>query len=428
MQPIATENRGRFGFGGFLLFVLAVLGIVLIVYRYATGIGSVANLNQGYPWGFWIGFDVLAGIALAGGAFVVAGLVHIFGGEKYHPLVRPAILTAFLGYLLFIFALLIDLGRPWMIWSQMINWHHESPMFEVGWCVMMYTTVLFLEFLPVVFERFKLRGLHALWKALGPWIIVAMIMFFTFVMTDSMTWVLIIGAALVLFQLMVLAGVLHTDPKVPTLLIMAGIIFSTLHQSSLGTLFLMVPHKLSAIWYSPLLPIQFFLSAVMAGLAMIIVEANWSGWFFKRKPETDLLVGMGRGLTVVMLIYLALKVVDLVVRGAAPEVLATSNVAIAFWIEIVVGLLIPLAFLMTPELARSGKGLFWAALFVVIGLIINRINVAVTGISAPAGPTYYPHWMEIAITAGVVSLGILAFVFVCRFFPIFEEHEHTAKA
>jgi formate dehydrogenase iron-sulfur subunit len=158
----------RIGFGTLVLAAIACLGISLALYRFVAGIGAVSNLNQGYPWGFWIGADVLAGIALAAGGFVVAGVMHMFGGEKYHPLVRPTILTAFLGYLLFIVALMVDLGRPWTIWHMVIYWHHESPMFEVGWCVMMYTMILFMEFLPVVFERFELTRAHAIWtNALG---------------------------------------------------------------------------------------------------------------------------------------------------------------------------------------------------------------------------------------------------------------------
>src|SRR3990167_3480511 len=144
----------RLSIGTLALAAIAVVGIGLALYRFFSGIGAVSNLNQGYPWGFWIGADVLAGIPLAAGGFVVAGLMHMFGGERYHPLVRPTILTAFLGYLLFVGALMVDLGRPWTIWHMIVYWHHESPMFEVGWCVMMYTTILFMEFLPVVFERY----------------------------------------------------------------------------------------------------------------------------------------------------------------------------------------------------------------------------------------------------------------------------------
>ena len=424
---MSTEVKGRFGFGSFILFVLVVLGIVLAIYRFATGLASVTNLNQGYPWGLWIGFDILAGIALAAGGFVIAAVVHIFGGEKYHPLVRPAILTAFLGYLMFIGGLLIDLGRPWMVWDMIIFHHHESPMFEVGWCVMLYTTVLFLEFLPVLFERYKMSGAIRAWMNLMPLVAIVLLVMFAWFLTHSGRWTVLIAAVLVIFELAIRAGAIRRDIKVPTLLIMAGIIFSTLHQSSLGTLFLMVPHKLSMIWYSPTLPVMFFVSAVMAGLAMIIVESTLSSKFFGRGLELNLLQGIGKGLSWLILIYLAFRGIDLVVRGVGAEVLVMTPQSIAFWIEVVLGLLIPLAILLTPEGIASGRGLFWAGLMVVVGLVVNRLNVAVTGISGGYWPTYYPAWSEIAISVGIVSLGILVYLTLCRNFPIFEE-EHSQAA
>ena len=430
---MTTATKGRFGLGSGILFILAALGIILALYRFAVGIGAVSNLSQGYPWGFWIGCDVLAGIALAAGGFVVAAIVHIFGGEKYHPLVRPAIWTAFLGYLLFIFALLVDLGRPWVIWHQIIYWHPESPMFEVGFCVMFYTTVLFLEFLPIFFERFKLTGLHKLWLAVTPWIAILLLVGFAALLTHRHhnwgIWVFLLALLLVIFELAVRGGALRRDPRVPTLLIMAGIIFSTLHQSSLGTLFLLAPHKLSVIWWSPALPVMFFISAVMVGLAMLIVEGTLSAWFFGRKVEIELLQGIGKGLSWVLLLYLAVRGVDLVVRGVGSEVLVMTTQSLAFWGEIIIGLLIPLAILLTAEGVKSSRGLFWAGLLTVIGLIMHRYNVAVTGIHAPAGPVYYPHWMEVAITVGVVSAGILVYLVICKNFPVLEdEHAQAAHA
>src|SRR5574342_264573 len=280
MKPTIRWRNFRVGTG--LLVLVAAFGFILALYRFASGIGSVSNLNQGYPWGFWIGFDVLAGIALAAGGFVVAGLMHMFGGERYQPLVRPTILTAFLGYLLFILALMVDLGRPWTIWHMLIYWHHESPMFEVGWCVMMYTTILFLEFLPVVFERYRLDRMYAVWMSVAPWIAVALLVLFAIALTHSAAWILAITAVLVGFEVLVRFGVIHRDPRMPTMLLMAGIMFSVLHQSSLGSLFLIVPHQLHDIWYSPILPLFFFVSAVAAGVAMVSVEATLSAWYFGR--------------------------------------------------------------------------------------------------------------------------------------------------
>ncbi len=416
---IPTIRWRDFGLGTGLLVLVAAFGFILALYRFASGIGAVSNLNQGYPWGFWIGFDVLAGIALAAGGFVVAGLMHMFGGEKYHSLVRPTILTAFLGYVLFILALMVDLGRPWTIWHMIIYWHHESPMFEVGWCVMMYTTILFLEFLPVVFERYQMDRMYAVWRNVAPWIAVTLLVLFAIALTHSAAWVLAIAAVLVGFELLVRFGVIYRDPRMPTMLLMAGIMFSVLHQSSLGSLFLIVPHKLNTIWYSPILPLFFFVSAVAAGVAMVIVESTLSARYFGREIEVALLRDVGHVLCWAIFGTLALRGLDLVLRGIGTELLVLTPQSIAFWIEVQVGLIIPLAILLTPDFADSARWLFWASLMVIAGLLLNRLNVAVVGITSTYGETYYPHWMEIAITAGIVAAGVLAYIFVCRNFPVF---------
>jgi formate dehydrogenase iron-sulfur subunit len=419
----------RLGFGTLLLALVATTGGGLAAYRFLTGIGAVSNLNQGYPWGFWIGFDVLAGIALAAGGFVVAGLMHMFGGGKYHALVRPTILTAFLGYLLLIGALLVDLGRPWTIWHMTIYWHHESPMFEVGWCVMMYTTILFMEFLPVVFERFRLEHLHRIWRNVTPWVAIALLTLFAFAMTHSLFWVLASGGVLVGFEVLVRLGFIYRDPRMPTLLLMAGIMFSVLHQSSLGSLYLMVPHKLDYIWYSPILPLSFLVSAVAAGVAMVIVESTWSAWYFGRKNEIELLRDVGHVLCWSIFGTLALRGSDLVLRGVGTELLVLTPQSMAFWIEVLVGFMIPLAILLTPEFADSPRWLLVSSIMVIIGLLINRMNVAVVGITSTYGATYYPHWMEVAITAGIVAAGLLAYVVICSNFPVFPSaRERTAHA
>lgn len=417
-----STNSRSVGPGTILLYLLAALGIVLAIWRFAFGIGAISNLNQGYPWGFWIGFDILAGIALAAGGFVVAALVHIFGGKKYHALVRPAIFTALLGYLLFIVGLLVDIGRPWTIWHMMIYWHHESPMFEVGWCVMMYTTVLILEFLPVVFEKYRLTDLLATWRKYVPWVAWLLVTLFTFAMTQSLVWVAAVGGVLLLFNVLVSLGAIRRDPDTPTILIMAGVIFSTMHQSSLGTVFTMIPHKLSALWFSPILPVLFFVSAVMAGLAMVIVEAMWSARHYRREPETHLLRGIARGLTWVIVLYIGIKIVDMAVRGALDDAVAFTPKALAFWIEVVIGLLIPLTLLMLEETLNNNKGLFWAAFLVVIGMIMNRLNVAITGIEAVYPVAYVPLWAEVAVSVGIVAAGILAYRWVTERFPVLEEH------
>jgi Ni/Fe-hydrogenase subunit HybB-like protein len=208
------------------------------------------------------------------------------------------------------------------------------------------------------------------------------------------------------------------------MVIMAGVIFSTMHQSSLGTMFLLVPHKLSAIWYTPMLPILFLMSSIMSGLAMVLLVMALINKFAKFQVSNDVLNGLGGGLTYAILIYFVIKSVDLVIRGAAPEVLTISTQSIAFWIEIGVGLFLPIAILMTPELATSRVAQIWAGLFVVFGVVLNRLNVAVTGISAEHYPQYVPHWMEIAISAGLLSGAVLVYAYVCRNFPILQHKGH----
>jgi len=423
-----SERTGSTGLGTRLLYLLAGLGVVIALWRFANGIGAVSNLNQGYPWGLWIGFDILAGIALAAGGFVVAALVHLFGGERYHPLVRPAIFTAFLGYLLFIAGLLVDIGRPWTFWQMIIYWHHESPMFEVGWCVMMYTTVLFFEFIPAVLEKYRKTGWMQRWMTFAPWIAWLLVVLFAIALVRTAVWVIAIGGVLLLFQILVERGAIRRDPHVPTLLIIAGVLFSTMHQSSLGTVFTTVPHKLHALWYSPILPVLFFTSAVMVGLAMVIVEATLSAQHLRRPPESDLLRGIARGLFWAAAVYFGLRVADLAVRGAASEAFAFTPQSIAFWLEIIIGLIIPLAMLVSEEVVASDRARFWAAFLIVVGLILNRLNVAITGIHAASAPRYVPHWMEVAVSVGIVSAGILVYRGVIHWLPIIEGHGTTSLA
>lgn len=415
-----TQAKSKASFGLIVLRLLALLGIVLIVYRFANGLGSVTNLSDGYPWGVWIAFDILAGIALAAGGFVMAGTIHIFGGSKYHPLVRPAILTAFLGYLLFIFGLTVDLGRPWNLWIAIISWNHASPMFEVAWCVMLYTTVLALEFLPVVFERYKLTGLHAVWKALVPWIIIGMLSLFTLAMTYSVGWMLIVGAILLFWEIMMKTGAMPRDKQMPILLIMAGIMFSFMHQSSLGSLFLLAPTKLSGLWYSPILPLIFLLSAITVAPAMVIFESLTCERALGHKAQLPLLSGLARSMPYLLTLYLLVRVVDLMGRSDAVLTFAMSGQAVSWWLEISIGIVLPLVLYLRPDIRETRSGLIWSSILVIVGLIWHRTNVSVVGIKVQAWEIYYPFWAEIFISAGIVSIGILVYRWAMQNLPIGE--------
>jgi Ni/Fe-hydrogenase subunit HybB-like protein len=413
-----------------VLWVLLLVGVVLTIKRFLLGLGSTTNLNDSYPWGLWIGFDILAGIALAAGGFTLTAAIYIWGNRKYHPLARPAILTALLGYIFFVIALFIDLGRGLVMWRMFLpwNWQHESVMFEVGWCVATYTTILIFEFAPSVLERFQWRTLMRLWERLTPLVVIVLLTLFTYAMTSSVGWAAAILAITALFELLQTLGAVPRSRPVPILLIMAGVLLSCLHQSSLGSLFLIIPHKLDPLWHTPLLPIEFLLSAIMVGPAMVVFEGIVSARLFRREPELELLAGLARAIPVLISIYLVVRVVDVAVRGAVFNAFQWNPQAVMFWVELGVGAALPLALLATPEVARTERGLFWGSLLTVAGVLIHRLNVSVIGIKVPTWESYSPALSEYLISLGVVAGGLLAFRFIVRNFPVYERSARRETA
>ncbi|MCK4304107.1 MAG: Ni/Fe-hydrogenase cytochrome b subunit [Candidatus Eisenbacteria sp.] len=373
-EVLKLELRKRLTPGWFLVGIILLGGLIIAVRRFACGLGAVTNLSDQIPWGFWIGFDVVSGVALAAGGFTMAFIVHIAGDKAYRPLVRPAILTAFLGYIIVIVGLLFDLGRPWNIWRAIFWWNPHSVMFEVAWCVMLYTTVLFLELLPVVFE-----GLRA-------------------------------------------EAPLRMMRRIAIPLYIVGIILSTLHQSSLGSLFLIVPTKLHPLWYTPMLPVLFFLSALTVGAAMVIFEAFLSSKLMKRGLELELLSKLGRYLAFIDLFYVIVKVQDLGKRGAWGHAFTGSYESIFFIVEMLLFIL-PLFVLFNARARMQRSLLFTSALMVVLGLVLNRINVSLVGIIRGTGGSYFPNWQEFWISAFVVVAGALVFGLITRFLPVFPKEE-----
>jgi Ni/Fe-hydrogenase subunit HybB-like protein len=355
-----------------VLVLILAAGFYATVLRFARGLGAATNLSDQFPWGIWIGFDVLCGVGLAAGGFTLAAVVYVFHLERFHAVLRPSILTAFLGYALVAVALLFDLGKPYNIWHPLVMWNPHSVMFEVAWCVMLYLTVLALEFSPVVLERLHLHTPLRLVKA-------------------------------------------ATIP-----LVIVGVLLSTLHQSSLGSLFLIVPTKLHPYWYSPLLPVFFFVSAVGVGLAMVIFESNLSARAFGREIEMPLLEVLGRAMAVVLALYGVLRFEDLWGRGALAYLRIPSTETVLFGLEITLGLLIPLPMLLFRKIREDRDGLFGAAVLVITGFILNRLNVSITGLEAASGVHYFPRWTEVAVTLSIVGVGFLLFGLAVRYLNVFE--------
>ncbi len=365
--------RGRLGFWEAVFAVVLLLFAGVAVLRFTRGLGAVTNLSDRFPWGLWVGFDVLCGVGLAAGAFTLTAIVHIFNLHRFEPIVRPTVLTALLGYVLVIAGLLFDLGQPWRIWHALFFWNPHSVMFEVSWCVMLYTAVLMLEFSPAVFERLRLEGPRRIMRA------------------------------------------------VATPLVIAGVILSTLHQSSLGSLYLIVPSKLHPLWYTPLLPYLFLISAVGAGIAMTILESYLSKREFGRHLEMDLLEPLARSMVVTLGVFGLLRVIVIVRNGSVATLLAPGYEQWMFLLEMVVGVALPVGLLLIERVRTHPTGLVVGAFLAVLGFVMNRLNVSVTGMEGTAGVQYVPSWMEITVSLGLVALGFALFALAVRYLPIFPE-------
>ncbi|MBI5876086.1 MAG: Ni/Fe-hydrogenase cytochrome b subunit [Chloroflexi bacterium] len=360
-----------------LLLWITAAGIMLA--RFFWGLGTVTALSDTVPWGLWIGFDVMTGVALAAGGFSIAATVYVFRLERFRPILRPAILTALLGYTIVVLALLVDLGRWYNIWHVFIMWNPHSIMFEVAWCVILYLTVLFLEFSPAIWER-----LHIVWAQ----------------------------------------KLLH---RIIIPLVVLGVILSTLHQSSLGSLYLIFPTKLSALWYTPILPILFFVSALAVGIAMVIVESSLSAKAFGHKPESDLLAALTKPAAIVLGIYLVLKIGDLGARGQLARLLTPDFSSVLVWLELIAGIAVPLALFASRLTRVNSDARFWTAVLVVAGVMLNRMNVAVFGFyeyTMTLGVVYWPSLAEWIVTLAIVTFGVAVYVAAIKFLPVLpSEHE-----
>ncbi|GFO63387.1 Ni/Fe-hydrogenase cytochrome b subunit [Geomonas paludis] len=371
---IANEIKGYHRFVQFLIVLVAV-GALASLARFVFGLGVTTNLNDTFPWGLWISFDVVTAVPLAAGAFTLGAIVHCFHIKKLEPLVRPAIVTGFLGYSLVCVGLLLDLGQPQRGWHTLVYWNPHSPMFEVSMCVMAYTTVLFLEFLSPVCEKF---GYHVPLRLLR-----------------TLEMPLVVAAASI----------------------------STLHQSSLGTFFLIAVDKLHSLWYNPLLPLLFWLSAMCAGISIIIVEATMSHKYMGQPDESELLETLAKILPWVITVYLTVKFFSLFALTEGP-LTNRPGLLILFVVEVVGGMIIPLFMLMSRKVREDGRLRATAAWLVIAGIILNRFNVSMFGMEAP-GTFYYPSFIETLVTVGIIAAHVLFFVLIAKYFPIFEHHPET---
>jgi Ni/Fe-hydrogenase subunit HybB-like protein len=362
-----------------IMFSLVFVGIV--AYRLVNGL-QMTNLNDAWPWGLWIFIDVKLGVALAAGGFTTAGIYYVLGVKKVKSVVKPAILTAWLGYCLVGFGLLMDLGRWYGWWHPIFSWGEHSVMFELYMCVLLYTIVLTFEFAPVLF------------KGLG---LVKVSTFFT-----RLTAPLVIG----------------------------GIALSTMHQSSLGSMYVLTLGKLNELWWTMLLPILYYSSAVAVGPAMVTCETALAGKFFNHEWDKPAMTFLAKWSGYVMSFYLVLRLSDLIFRGQVINLFAFDTPSLMCLLELMIGAIIPVTLFWSYKIRgreMTKKMIVRNAVLMVLGVALNRGNVVFTGMAKAAGETYFPSAAELFLSIGLVSVGILVYLFIVENFDVFpEHHEHLS--
>ena len=364
-----------------VLLLLTVMGATIFMFRMFTGWGLVTNLNDNYGWGLWKGFNTLVGIALGASGFTTAFAVYMLGQEKYRPVARAAVLVGILGYFSSVMSLLIDLGHPERIILPIVYWNPESPLFEVAWCVMLYLTVMVFEFSPAFFERFGLKRSASL----------------------------VHGAVMPL--------------------VIGGTVLSTLHQSSLGSLFLNVPDQLNRLWYSPVLPLFFFMSAVYVGPAVVVVVSTLASKALGRGLAPDILSSLSKAIPVLLGIYLFAKIVELGIARELDLMFDGSRDSAIFLLENTVGLIIPMVMLSFRSIRENTGWRFFAALLVVLGLMLNRVDVSIIAWARPSDAvSYWPHPLEFGYTIGLWASLAIAFYLVALYFPVFGDHGHGSDS
>ncbi|MDN4186152.1 MAG: NrfD/PsrC family molybdoenzyme membrane anchor subunit [Dehalococcoides mccartyi] len=373
LEQTGNPNVPLFGKWGLLQIILALGALTVAGLKLAYGLGPITNLSDNWPWGLWVAFDVGAYIASAAGGFTMAAIVYIFGFEKFRPLVRPAILIGALCYTIGAIGIMIDLARSIRIVHPIWMWNHESIMFEVGWCVMMYLTVLYLEFSNNIFERIG-------WKKLG-----------------NLQHAFIIP------------------------LVIFGIMLSFLHQSSLGALFLINPAQ-QPLWHGPLMGHLFLVSAMALGLSVltyfsIILSRSW-----KMTLRMDILSKLGLVIAWILLVYLAARGVDYAITGNLAAGLNGDWYTVLWVAEVGIGMLLPMILLFIKKVRTSRTGLLWSTGLIIMGVVLNRINTLVISQAPNREGSYFPHILEFVFTFGLIAGAMYVFRLCAKYLPLYSDH------
>ena len=364
-----------------LLFIFTV-GLALIIWRFTVGLGPSTGLNDGYPWGIWIAFDVVTGTALACGGYAIALLVYIFNKGKYHPLVRPALLTSALGYSVAAVGIIIDVGRPWFIWRIPLSvgkWNLDSALLEVALCVMAYVMVLWIELSPAFLEKWEdstNTGLANFSRGLSKFMDKALIWF-----------------------------------------IALGMLLPTMHQSSLGSVIMLAGPRLHPLWHTPWLPFLFLISCLGMGYAVVVMESTLSSRAFGRRREDKMLASLSGTISVVLFLFVAFRLGDLLLRGRGPLMISEGYLSVMFWLEIALFVIPAIMLAGSRGRARIGN-LFRAGMMIILGGALYRFDAYLVAFNPGPGWSYFPSVPETLMTLGLVAMEIMIFILLVKSFPI----------
>jgi formate dehydrogenase iron-sulfur subunit len=402
-----------------VLLALIAFGGLSLVARFALGLGGSTNLSDTYPWGLWILFD-LVWIAVAAGAFAMAGIIYVFQRKDLYGLGRSAVLMGLLSYSFVMVTLIADLGLPWQAYALALNAPEHSAMFEVSWCVGLYVTILALEFLPVPLEHWGYHRAVATWRKWNGAYVAAAVTLFIYLMSRNVLYAL--GAAVV-FGALAWMFRARDHKAEPIMLAIAAVTLSTMHQSSLGSLYLLMPNMLAPQWWSPVMPVSFFLSSIAAGTALVILIDMWIAKGWRRPLEMTRLASVGQITFWALLVYLVFRLGDMAIRDQFTGAF-TGTLGMAFAAEIVLGGVLPLILLASKALRQRTDVLFAASLLAVLGVAYNRMNVVIFAMNFRgrmpwvAAESYVPSVVEWGVSIGLIAATIFLFGLVARMMPV----------
>jgi Ni/Fe-hydrogenase subunit HybB-like protein len=375
-MPLASVTLWRT-----IVALIFAAGFYATYARFALGFARATHLTDAQPWGLWVGIGTLCGVGLSAGGFAIAAAVYLLGFERYRPVLRAAVLVSFLGYSSVIAGMMYELGLPWRIWHPIVMWNRHSMLFEVSWCVMLYSTVLALEFSPALVEKIPLVGLR--------------------------NWYL------------------KWHHEVLIALVLIGVVLSSLHQSFLGGLYLLTQGKLDPLWYSPNLTTLFYLSAIPAGLAVTIIALYLSIRSLDVKLDPRILTEVSRVIAPLLAIYAIFRGVDLAKNNALPYLWMWREETLSFWLEVALLVIGPIVLLNMDKVRNNPRNLYWTCAMVVAGFMTNRVDVSVTGLQRSSGVYYVPQWTEFAATLMVLTVAVMVFRYAVIYLDILPKN--TAK-